>query len=127
VHLLGGLCNQMFQYAAARAVAVRCEAPLVLDASWLSDDARRPFALRPFRIRAEVLQPVPVCSSLIAVRRLARRLNRCFGTRRLGAPVYREKSFRYDDRVRSCRAPMYMYGLPPPPVQENASRRTSLH
>jgi hypothetical protein len=32
VHLLGGLGNQMFRYAAARAVAVHCKAPLVVSA-----------------------------------------------------------------------------------------------
>jgi hypothetical protein len=111
VHLLGGLGNQMFQYAAARAVAVRCNAPLILDASWLSDGAQRQFALRPFRIKADVLQPAPSRSPLsLALWRFARRLNRRFAPRRLGAPVYREKSFRYDDGVQSCRAPVYMYG-----------------
>jgi hypothetical protein len=96
VHLLGGLGNQMFQYAAARAVAVRCNAPLVLDASWLSDEAQRPFALQPFQIKADVLQSERRRSPLnLALRR---------------APVYREKSFRYDDGVQSCRAPVYLYG-----------------
>jgi hypothetical protein len=107
VHLLGGLGNQMFQYAAARAVAARCNAPLVLDASWLGDGAQRPFALQPFRIKAEILQSSPLN---LGIQRLARRLNRRFGTRRLGAPVCREKSFRYDDRLQSCRAPVYLYG-----------------
>jgi hypothetical protein len=111
VHLLGGLGNQMFQYAAARAVAERCKAPLVLDASWLTDPAQRPFALRPFHIKAEVLQPAPFRSPLsLALWRFSRRLNRRFAPRRLGVPIHREKSFRYDDSVQSCRAPVYMYG-----------------
>jgi hypothetical protein len=111
VHLLGGLGNQMFQYAAARAVALRCKAPLVLDASWLSDGAQRPLALRPFHINADILQPAPPRSPLsLPLSRFAQRLNRRFAPRKLGAPVYREKSFRYDDDVQSCRAPVYMYG-----------------
>jgi hypothetical protein len=111
VHLMGGLGNQMFQYAAARAVAVRCNAPLVLDASWLSDGAQRPFALGPFHIKADILQPAPSRSPLsLALWHFAQRLSRRFAPRRLGAPIYREKSFRYDDGVRSCRAPVYMSG-----------------
>lgn len=111
VHLLGGLGNQMFQYAAARAIAVRCNAPLVLDASWLSDGAQRPFALRPFQIKADILQPAPFRLPLNpSLRRLARRLSRRFAPRKLGAPVYREKSFRYDAGVPLRRAPVYLYG-----------------
>jgi hypothetical protein len=111
VHLLGGLGNQMFQYAAARAVAVRCNAPLVLDASWMSDGAQRQFALRPFHIKAEILQPAPSRSPLnLSLWRFARRLNRRFAARKLGAPIYREKSFRYDAGVQSRRAPVYLYG-----------------
>jgi hypothetical protein len=112
VHLLGGLGNQMFQYAAARAVAVRCHAPLVLDASWLSDEAQRPLALRPFHIKAEILQSsAPSLSPLnLGLQRFARRLDRRFAFRKLGAPVYREKSFGYDAGVRSRRAPVYLYG-----------------
>jgi hypothetical protein len=111
VHLLGGLGNQMFQYAAARAVAVRSDAPLVLDASWLSDEAQRPFALRPFQIKADILQSAPSRSPFdLAFRRLARRMNRRFAPRKLGAPIYREKSFLYDSTVQLRRAPVYLYG-----------------
>jgi Glycosyl transferase family 11 len=111
VQLLGGLGNQMFQYAAARAVSVRCNAPLILDGSWLSSETQRHFALWPFRIKAEIIESTRFRSQLnLVCWRFAQRLNRRFGTHKLGAPVYREKSFRYDSGARSLEAPVYMYG-----------------
>jgi hypothetical protein len=111
VQLLGGLGNQMFQYAAARAASVRCNVPLVLDISWLSTETRRRFALSPFRIKAEIVESAPSGSQLnLVCWRFAQRLNRRFSTHKLGAPVFREKSFRYDCGVRSLCPPVYMYG-----------------
>ena len=110
VELLGGLGNQMFQYAAARAVSMRCNAPLVLDVSWLSSETQRQFALAPFRIRAEIVESGRRSQWNVALWRFAQRLNRRFGTRKRRAPVYRERSFRYDGGVQLLQAPVYMYG-----------------
>jgi hypothetical protein len=60
--LIGGLGNQMFQYAAGRALAHREGARLVLDTSPLrikGDHTPRTFGLHAFRIQAEV-DSVPV-------------------------------------------------------------------
>jgi hypothetical protein len=48
--LLGGLGNQMFQYAAARGVSLRAGLPLKLDLTGFDSYTRRRFALSPFRI-----------------------------------------------------------------------------
>jgi len=123
-HLLGGLGNQMFQYAAARAVSVRCRAPLILDISWLASETERqfdlwpfrtgtarPFALSPFCIQAKILQSGRPQSQWVSrFRHFADRLNRRFGARKLGAPIYRETPFQYDCSVQSLQAPVYMYG-----------------
>jgi hypothetical protein len=45
VSLIGGLGNQMFQYAAGKALAERHRVPLVLDVSGFKDYALRPFLL----------------------------------------------------------------------------------
>lgn len=122
--LVGGLGNQMFQYAAARAVSMRCNAALILDASWLSSvteqhfdlwpfrpQTARPFALSPFRIKAGILKSdQPRSRWNNGLHHFTDRLNKRFGARKLGAPVYREKSFQYDSRVKSLQAPVYMYG-----------------
>jgi hypothetical protein len=63
VQLTGGLGNQMFQYATARAVAERVGAPLVLDSSWIDGDGGavttevRRYELGCFELDAP-LQPV---------------------------------------------------------------------
>lgn len=54
-HLLGGLGNQLFQYAAGRSLALRLDAELVLDATAFSAGfCERPFALPRYAIRATV-------------------------------------------------------------------------
>lgn len=51
-YLCGGLGNQMFQYAAGRAVALRCKADLLLNVAWYaashSDATPRHFSLNVF-------------------------------------------------------------------------------
>jgi hypothetical protein len=60
VRLMGGLGNQMFQYAAGRRLADVHGVPLVLDASHFSNPSRREtprqFELGCFQIRADVTQ-----------------------------------------------------------------------
>ena len=41
VRLMGGLGNQMFQYAAARATSLRTGARVKLDLSWFDDEGTR--------------------------------------------------------------------------------------
>lgn len=59
VRMLGGLGNQMFQYAAGRSLADRLGTELVLDLSLLSGAVQgltfRPFALEPFALRARMV------------------------------------------------------------------------
>lgn len=45
VKLMGGLGNQMFQYAAGRALALRHDLPLVLDARWFAEQDKRSYEL----------------------------------------------------------------------------------
>src|SRR5262245_14749502 len=54
----GGLGNQLFQYAAGRALAVRLGARLVLDCT-LSVSAARPFVLDRYRIDADIVRDAP--------------------------------------------------------------------
>jgi hypothetical protein len=55
VELVGGLGNQMFQYAAGRAVADRLGVPLGLDTRPLGAPDSRPLRLDRFAIRADVV------------------------------------------------------------------------
>ena len=70
-YLQGGLGNQCFIYAAARAAALRTGSELVLDGSYFLDDQiyRRKFALDAFSLRTPRL-----CVSALKAIRLFRRL-----------------------------------------------------
>jgi FkbM family methyltransferase len=50
IRLVGGLGNQLFQYAAARAASLRLDADLLLDVSDLQSDPLRSFILPAFKI-----------------------------------------------------------------------------
>lgn len=56
VRLLGGLGNQMFQYAAGRALAERTGTRLRLDATMIAIEAHRRYALDEMRIQAKVVR-----------------------------------------------------------------------
>src|SRR2546429_310413 len=57
VRLLGGLGNQMFQYAAARRLALAHNVPLKLDISWFAHAADRAYALRALNIQEAFATP----------------------------------------------------------------------
>ena len=60
VKLQGGLGNQLFQYAAGRAVAVRNSAELLLDTRDYGTNNNRPYSLKHFCIKARVAT-IPEC------------------------------------------------------------------
>lgn len=64
VKLMGGLGNQMFQYAAGRSLACRHNARLKLDISFLESDqkgvAARAYELRHLNISADIATPIEV-------------------------------------------------------------------
>ena len=75
VRLMGGLGNQMFQYAAARAISLRTGAQLKLDLSWFDDEGsrvtpRREYELEPFGL------PIELASEAEIARTLRRRISR---------------------------------------------------
>lgn len=111
VRLVGGLGNQMFQYAAARAVSVRLGAPLRLDLSWFGTDPDRQFALGFFNIHADTLakhEVRPAGAGLSA--RIARRVRRQLGLMQGSMHVFAEKSFRYDPDIEKVTTPKFLVG-----------------
>src|SRR6266567_3869943 len=60
VRLLGGLGNQMFQYAAARRLALAHNVPLKLDISWFGHAADRAYALHALNIQEAFATPEEV-------------------------------------------------------------------
>lgn len=126
--LLGGLGNQMFQYAAGRSLAVRTGARLVLDAtSFTAPQARRIYALEGYALAAEtrfdgyrhpprlsaVQFPAPQRSAWIdRAARLLRARNlpvwRAAGENAFS--VLTERNFDFDPRFSQCGPQTYLVG-----------------
>jgi len=116
VKLMGGLGNQLFQYATGRAVALRKQVSLKLDLSWFdanSDATKRSFRLYHFNIdfsaasasdiaeitginRNDLLQPMY---------RLQQRLRPYY--RR---SVFLERYFHYDPNIFRCEKTVHLIG-----------------
>ena len=119
--MLGGLGNQLFQYAAGRALAHRLGAPLVLDCTVISGAARR-FVLDRYPIDAEIVRDAPGKPHRRYFRlpgALGRRLTDAFHDRvpttyRIGGhrfKVFGEKQwFTYDPFFERLRGSIYLTG-----------------
>lgn len=95
VRLTGGLGNQLFQYAAARRLALVRGAELALDIGWFRHEAPRYPAARPYELQhldlpARVIS-LPPAAILRWERGLAARIGRWPG-RRIRLPVIRQSS-----------------------------------
>ena len=105
---MGGLGNQMFQYAAGRALALRLGAELRLDLSWFASTAKRLFMLNAFpNINVPVATEQEIESLAYAPCGLFCRLLR----RRQYAKNYvAEPHYAYWDGFRKIIAPAYLSG-----------------
>ncbi len=108
VELLGGLGNQLFQYAAGMALARRLGVPLKLDISAFDRYQLRRYELCKFRISAPIATPDEV-------RRLAptgNRISRALWRLRHGASraYCEEKGFVYDPKFLELQDPSYLRG-----------------
>lgn len=106
VRLRGGLGNQMFQYATARAVALRNGAELVLDARDFAYDAKRDYALKDFPIEARVPRPEELPPDSKAGLRYAWWKFRA----RRGGRLCREKGTAFEPRVLSLGGDAILHG-----------------
>jgi hypothetical protein len=115
-HVIGGLGNQMFQYAAALALARRHDAPLRIDASGYRLNRNRTFQLDTLTVpveylpsdRTKPLVPVRSTPALDLAERVLRRLARAAPLSRKG--VYREPHFHVDQRFFTLRPPIALHG-----------------
>lgn len=111
VRLIGGLGNQMFQYAAGRALADRLGLALLLDVSGFEHYGLRRYELDRFAIRAEPAARADLEAFGVVARAptLLNRLIGRFGLRRPGQ-VFREASFAYDPHFEQLAEAVYLDG-----------------
>jgi hypothetical protein len=91
LRLIGGLGNQLFQYATARALAIRKGCELVLDTTAFNTYKLHSYGLGNLNVRAPV-----VCPSVIS--------------RWGGGYHYREVSMAFDAGLFDCPSPLYLEG-----------------
>lgn len=100
----GGLGNQMFQYAVARATALRLGASLKLDLRKLLALNHRTYSLSDFALsEVDLIREGP---TPVVPHRLIRNLPRWL----TGSRFFREKTFSYDARIISVRTPIELHG-----------------
>ena len=107
VQLTGGLGNQLFQYAAAKALAIRNNAAVKLDISGFETDGLRNFELDRFSISASIASETEI-SRLKATTSFSRLIERWkpFPNRRF----YKEPFFHFDPDFFRLRSPVYIKG-----------------
>lgn len=128
VRIAGGLGNQMFEYAAARRLAIKRVVPLKLDLSGFGPQGdnlapgleafRRHVRLNDFNIVAEQARPEeitrlkdPYEGNSRTVSRIVRRLRKVWPG--LGRPRshYQESGYRFDPKVMELQDPCYLTGF----------------
>jgi hypothetical protein len=110
--LNGGLGNQLFQYAAGRALADRLGAPLKVDLSEFESYLLRRFELDQFTINAGIATPEELAGFVINPSRFQRSYSRFAISLGLGFNriAFKERKFGYDDTFEKIRHPMYLNG-----------------
>jgi Glycosyl transferase family 11 len=114
VRLMGGLGNQMFQYAAARRLALARQVPLELDISWFARSPDRAYALGPLNIQEAFATPEELREltgpSARGVRRLVFRLRRRFRIAYGWTWIHERTLSPVDRRVLEARERTYLDG-----------------
>jgi Glycosyl transferase family 11 len=113
--LIGGLGNQMFQYAAGRALALRRGADLKLDLSGFESYSRRRYELDTLPICAAAATGAELAEfgvhkrRSVLIDRIRRKLRLRVGS--AARPVYREPHFHFDPAMLALGAPVYLDGF----------------
>lgn len=108
VGLSGGLGNQLFQYASAKALSLRLNLPLKLDLTWFSCNPSRAYELDKYSLTEELFFDKLFWSLRLGC--VKNKIFRKFGEFYLGKPVFREKNFDFNQEFLSLSQSVYMEG-----------------
>lgn len=109
VRLIGGLGNQLFQYAAARSLALRHGASVKLDLSGFETYGLRRYELQSYPIAATIASADEVAAFSAA--RPTGLIARVLARLRPAPHVYREAHFHYDPGLLAQALPVYLDGF----------------
>lgn len=138
IRVSGGLGNQMFQYAAARTLAMRLHVPLTLDLGFYDRGRHRGYGLDAFALAPHGQMGFSAGGRLSRMgRQLGAAARRLLGQ---ATPEYKEPHFHHDPAFEQLRAPVHLVGhfqspryflaeaatmrleLAPPPADDPLSR-----
>jgi len=112
VYLKGGLGNQMFQYAAGRALAIMKNKKLLLDRGFYLNSPDRPYELNVFDVQEDFLDLpsnslIRLClnNELWPVRGLTKRL-----IAKCGVSTVVDSEFGFDPRIKERKGILYLIG-----------------
>jgi hypothetical protein len=112
VQLIGGLGNQMFQYAAGKRLSHLLDVPLKLDISWFNKQDLRSYSLGSFNIDEDFATSKQIdCFNLVKGKILGDFLNRKFRKMPKFIPKYiSEKQFNFDPKILNLPDNVYLAG-----------------
>jgi hypothetical protein len=104
--MIGGLGNQLFQYAAGRRVAQKNGVPLKIDISPFSKYTLHKFGLHPFNISAGIATPDEIAS----VANVWQRVSSLYKPYYL-RPIVKEQFFHFDPNILNLSGDVYLDGF----------------
>ena len=117
VSMYGGLGNQLFQYAAARSISLRCSQSIAVDLAWFEEvlssttTTQRKFSLDPFKLPIKLFSPVPKKKRIFNSYRLNRLYKLLTRFKNQDAIAdFSEKGFNYDQRILDVKPPVRING-----------------